>query len=97
MNLEIPPPDQRPTPVAHPNRAMIRTSTVGLAALIPVVYPVLEKSIGAPWAAVTIGLSVIGSAIFTRLLSVPEVEAFLQQVVPVLASQPRKDTTDERP
>ena len=66
------------------------------AALLPVLYPVLERSIGAGWAAFTIGAGIVGSAILTRLLSVPEVEAFLQQTIPVLASQPKpKEPTDD--
>ena len=96
MNIEPRPEDNRPTPVAHPNRAVVRNSAVSVAALLPVLYPVLERSIGAGWAAFTIGAGIVGSAILTRLLSVPEVEAFLQQTIPVLASQPKpKEPTDD--
>lgn len=93
MNLTLPESD-RPTQVAHPNRSTGRTVVVSLAALIPVLYPVLEKSVGPGWAAATIGLGITGSAILARLMVVPEVEAFLQQVLPALAAAPRNRTED---
>lgn len=73
-----------PTQVAYPRRATIRTTVSAALALIPVAY-VVSDEFGLseiPWVASTLA----ASAAITRLLSIPEVELWLQTYVPWLAA-----------
>lgn len=87
-----------PTQVAYPHRATIRTTISAALALIPVVY-VISDEFGLseiPWIASTLAVC----AAITRVLSMPEVELWLQTYVPWLAAseyQPKhtKDNENE--
>lgn len=73
-----------PTQVAYPRRATIRTTVSAALALIPVAYAVTDEFGWSeiPWVASTLA----ACAAITRMLSIPEVELWLQTYVPWLAA-----------
>ncbi|WP_435744872.1 hypothetical protein [Nocardioides sp. SYSU DS0663] len=91
------------TQVRRPWRATVRTvfqALVGLAALAPLIAGGVEEATsydldGVPFVVVALG----AAAAVTRVMAIPEVEAFLRRFVPFLAAQPERDergATDAR-
>lgn len=73
-----------PTQVAYPHRATIRTTISAAIALIPVVYVVTDEF---GWSEIPWVASILAAcAAITRVLSIPEVELWLQAYVPWLAA-----------
>ncbi|MCP2281069.1 hypothetical protein [Nocardia amikacinitolerans] len=93
----VPPADQ-PTQCAHPARAATRSTAATLVGLGPLV-PLLVANLGETRAAVVLAVALAGNAIVTRVLAIPEVEAWLRNTLPFLAadaapSRSRRDTTE---
>ncbi|MCU1640923.1 MAG: hypothetical protein JWN03_1198 [Nocardia sp.] len=77
-----------PSQVQHPWRAMTRTIfqlVVGLAAALPMIV----ASTGLPTTTVGIGAALAISAVVTRIMALPAVNAALATWVPWLAAEPR--------
>ncbi|MBF6483848.1 hypothetical protein IU431_06710 [Nocardia otitidiscaviarum] len=74
-----------PTQCRHPARAAARSTAATLVGLGPLV-PLLVAQLGETRAAVVLAVALAGNAVITRLLAVPEVEEWLQRVLPLLAA-----------
>lgn len=83
-----------PTQVERPWRATLRTvfqALVALAALAPLVAAALEEATGydlegVPFVVVTLAIC----AGLTRVMALPQVEAFLQRFLPFLSAEPKE-------
>lgn len=78
-------PDDQPTQCAHPARSTARSSVATAIGIGPLV-PVLVSQFGETRAALIVGAALIGNAVVTRVLAIPQVEAWLRAVVPLLAA-----------
>ncbi|WP_330182818.1 hypothetical protein OHB26_03645 [Nocardia sp. NBC_01503] len=74
-----------PTQVQHPARAAVRSTAATLVGLGPLV-PLLVANLGQTRAAIVLAAALAGNAVITRVLALPEVEAWLQRALPVLAA-----------
>lgn len=74
-----------PTQVRHPARAAARSTAATLVGLGPLV-PLLVAHLGETRAAIVLAAALAGNAVITRVLALPEVEAWLQRVLPILAA-----------
>jgi hypothetical protein len=79
------PPAEQPTQCTHPVRAAARSTTATLLGLGPLV-PLLVSNLGQSRAAVVLAVALAGNAIVTRVLALPEVEAWLRHTLPFLAA-----------
>ncbi|WP_328659911.1 hypothetical protein [Nocardia salmonicida] len=78
-------PTDPPTQCTHPGRSTARSSVATLVGIGPLV-PVLVMHLGETRAALIVGAALIGNAVVTRVLAIPQVEAWLRAVVPLLAA-----------
>ncbi|MFC8387053.1 hypothetical protein [Nocardia sp. NPDC057272] len=76
---------EQPTQCAHPARSTARSTAATLVGLGPLV-PVLVVHLGETTTALIIGAALIGNAVVTRVLAIPEVERWLRAVAPLLAA-----------
>ncbi|ANA87585.1 capsid and capsid maturation protease [Gordonia phage Jeanie] len=76
------------TQVVHPHRAVVRSSLATTVAVVPILWPLVNRELGAVWATVAVVAAVAGNAVVTRLLTYPGVEAWLRDVLPQLAASP---------
>ncbi|MBF6085293.1 hypothetical protein IU485_28390 [Nocardia cyriacigeorgica] len=78
--------DETPTQCAHPGRAAARSTTATLVGLGPLI-PLLVTQFGETRAAIVVAAALAGNAVVTRLLALPEVEAWLRHALPFLAAE----------
>lgn len=79
-----------PTQVKHPVRATIRTVfqfVLALATLLPFIATGVYSDADA--APVVVGQVLTAAAVFTRVMALPQVEAFLYVWFPWLAAEPQ--------
>ena len=78
------------TQTRHPWRATVRTvlqAVVGLAAMAPLIYGAIaqgDPEAATGWVATALAIS----AAITRVMALPQVEAFLRAYLPWLAADP---------
>lgn len=84
-------PEEQPTQCQHSARTVARSSLAsagGVVAVLPVLWPILEREIGPVWGSIALVAAVAGNALVTRILAIPAVEAWLRAVIPPLAASP---------
>lgn len=88
-----------PTQVRRPWRSTLRTifqALVGLAALAPLIAAAVEEATGYDLDGVPfIVVALAASAAVTRVMAIPQVEAFLKRFLPFLAAAPAATNQEE--
>lgn len=70
----------------HPHRATVRTVLAAVVALLPLLPAIVDEFHLGAIPAVAAALVIVGT--ITRVLAMPDVEAWLHEYVPWLAAQP---------
>lgn len=88
MSAHRAPDASAPTQCRHPARAVTRSSAAALVGVLPIMWPLINREVGPVWATVATVAAVAGNALFTRLLAIPAVEAWLVEAIPALSADP---------